>query len=138
MQIATESSTYAYTSEDPEVAAAKNEFYALIGDLLYLPQISSVQEFTVEYSAILSEAAAFIVDAYAAMEKITDPAILSSAAYKTMLADLTKNTTPSLYDAAKNPDPSVLARVLLEMKGTGVQPLSIAQFNADMNRFDRL
>lgn len=138
MQIATNriSQVIVLKSSDPEVQQATDNLSGLLDYVLeYLPQIGSYTEFIDEYGAQLSMAVDFIQEAYAALQKITDPNVLASPAYKTILADLTTKTNPSLIDAANNPDRTVLARLLLQMKGIKVQPLTISQFIIDINRF---
>lgn len=123
---------------DRELNIAQGALEALVGDLQYLNEISSPSEFVLEYSAILSESASFILQAYNALTKITDPSVLNSPYYKAVLSDLTKKTSPSLVDAARevSSNPYALANVLIDLKGT--TGFTLSQFEGDINGFDRL
>ena len=137
MQISIESYYANFVTQDPFLSVAQGYVNCLLTELSMLPQIGSVQVFLVEYPTVLSKITYFLQNLVSDLHEITDPAILSSQGYKTLLKDLTQATSPSLIDAANNPDPKVLAGLLLSLKSS-TSPLSLNQLETDCYQFLKL
>jgi len=137
MQISIDSYCANFIAHDPFLSVAQGYVNCLLTELSMLPQIGSVQVFLIEYPTVLSETVYFLQNLVSDLQKITDPAILSSQSYKNLLYDITQATSPSLIDAANNPDPKVLAGLLLSLKSS-TSPLSLSQLETDCYQFLKL
>jgi hypothetical protein len=137
MQISIDSYYANFVAQDPYLSVAQGYVNCLLNELSMLPQIGSVQVFLIEYPTVLSESVYFIQNLVSYLQKITDPAILSSPSYKNLIYDLTQATSPSLIDAANNPDPKVLAGLLLSLKSS-TSALSLDKLETDCYQFLKL
>lgn len=135
MQIRIDSPPFTGLSSDPNFSRLEGYMNLLINRLMYAQGVPSVNQWLYEHQFMLTETAWIIRQVYAGLKNITDPTILNSPEYKTLMADLTSKTDPSLIAAAEEGDMTDLAELLVEMNNAGSGQFSITDLETALNSF---